>query len=323
MSFEQEVLNPVRGFLGRGVRLPAAGTWSFEPAGGAPTLALELDASLLGRNLQTNHAAAPFFLVCFAYWLARARGVEPTLRVEIVGSPPTRSRPLRHFRRAWIALEALEAALGTRLQVIGAPAHRWPEAPVFNAPLEDRGVATGTGGGREHKVEVALTTDPAAAAGFSELHAPITGFRRQLPLGLFAGQVAKRNHWTPGSGAQADLWSTSPDGATFHLFELKVGGNTQVGVLPELLTYAWLLHRARVGLPGGAAVRGGGPGVEAARRARRIVGWIVAPTVHPLVAHGGQSPLEWLNTGLLPELELRFVRYKEGGAAGFGGWPSP
>jgi len=320
VSFEHEVVVPVRGFLGRGVRLPSVGTWSFEPVGGVPALALELDASCLGRNLQTNHAAAPFFLLCFAYWLERARGLEVGLRVEIVGAPPSRTGPLRHYRRAWIALEALEAALGDRLEILGAPARGWPQAPVFNAPLVDRGGADGTGGGREHKVEVALTEDPDAAAGFSDLHAPITGFRRQLPLGLFEGQVAKANHWTPGSGAQADLWSTSPDGDAFHLFELKVGGNTQVGVLPELLTYAWLLHRARVGLPGGALIGGGGPGVEAARRANRLVGWIVAPTVHPLVAHGGRSPLEWLNAGLAPDLEFRLASYEESGAAGFGGW---
>ena len=36
-------------------------------------------------------------------------------------------------------------------------------------------------------------------------------------------------HWTPGGGAQADLWSTSPDGRHFHLFELKVRGNRAIG----------------------------------------------------------------------------------------------
>jgi len=320
MSFEHDVVAPVRAFLGRPVRLPTGATWSFERDGGAPVLRLEMDAGQLARNLQTNQAAAPFFLLCFGYWLARARGVDPQLRVDVVGTPPTQKGPLRHYHRSWIALEALEAAMGDRLEVGGAPAQRWPERPVFNAPLVDRGTSDGSGGGREHKVEVALTQSPEAAEGFSALHAPIVGFRRQLPLGLFEAEVAKKNYWTPGSGAQADLWSTSPDGDVFHLFELKVSGNTQVGVIPELLTYAWLLHRARVGLDGGARFGGGGPGVHAARAAQRIVGWIVAPAVHPLVAHNGRGPLEWLNAGLAPDLEFRLVTFDEGGDAGFGGW---
>lgn len=320
MSFDEQVVARVRLFLGRRVRLPSVGTWSWGTDGGVPTLGLELDAEALGHNLQTNPPSTPFFLLCFAYWYARATGVEPRLRVDVAGPGPVGEGPRRHVRRAWIALEALEHALGDRLEVHGAPRRRWPDRPVLNAPLSDRSGADGGGGGREHKVEVALTESEAAAHEFSELHAPIRRFRRQLPLGLFEGEVANQARWTPGNGAQADLWSTSPDGDTFHLFELKVGGNTQVGIFPELLTYSWLLHRARVGFADGRTIGGGGPGVDAARAAERIVGWIVAPAVHPLVAHEGRGPSEWLNAGLMPALEFRLARYVEAGPRGFGGW---
>ncbi len=320
MSFEEQVVLPVRKHLRRSVRLPLVGRWDIGTERGAPTLSLTLDAAVLGQNLQTNRAAAPFFLLCFAYWYERVSGSSPRLRLEVVGDLPERKLALRHARRAWIALEALQSALGDRLEVIGAPAARWPARPVFNAPQIDRGEADGRGGGREHKVEVALSRDASASSDFSSRFAPITGFRRQLPLGLFDETVSRESHWTPGQGAQADLWSTSPDGELFHLFELKVGGNAQVGVLPELLVYAWLLQRARSGLPGEAPALGGGPGVEAARRAKRTAAWILAPGIHPLVLHGGRGPLEWLNEGLRPELELRAVFFREGGEAGFGGW---
>ena len=320
MTFQTHVVAPVREHMGRPVRLPATGTWSLERDRGASVLRLELPADSLARNLQTNHAAAPFFLLCFAYWYSRITGVEPHLRLDVTGAAPVAAGPLRHHRRAWIALEALEAALGDRLSVTGAPLARWPDSPVINAPLVDRASADGSGGGPEHRVEVALTADPAHAAAFSTLHAPIAGFRRQLPLGLFEGSVARSNHFTPGQGAQADLWATSPDGDVFHLFELKVAGNTLVGVLPELLTYAWLLHRARVGLPDGTPIAGGGPGVEAARAAERIACWIVAPALHPLVEHDAHGPLEWLNAGLAPELSFGVAPFVEGGATGFLRW---
>jgi hypothetical protein len=56
------------------------------------------------------------------------------------------------------------------------------------------------------------------------------------------------------------------------LFGLKVSGNSSVGILGELLSYLWVLHRVRVGLPGGRVIGGGGPGVAAARGAERLVG---------------------------------------------------
>lgn len=308
-AFDQQICQPVRRWLGRSVRLPSVGAWRVEQDRGSPELVLTLDAEILGANLQTNGVAAPFFLLCFAYWWSMQTRQDPSLRLEVRGQAPTRPSALLHYRRAWIMLEALEHALGDRLAVEGAPADRWPQAPLLNAPLAERATRT-TGAGREHQIEVQLTRDPELARGFSEQFAPIEHFRRQLPLGLFDGQVAERSRWTPGSGAQADLWAPSPDRQTFHLFELKVEGNRHLGVLPELLAYTWILHRAQRGLDDGRSILGGGPGIDTARGAARIVGWILAPQVHPLLLHAGRSPIEWLAEGLGESLELRMAFYE-------------
>jgi len=322
-AFDTKVCAPVREHLGRPVRLPSVGTWSLEHERGTPVLRLELSAAELGHNLQTDRAAAPFFLMCFAYWYGRVQDIEPRLRVDIGGSVPTRTGPLRHYRRAWIALEAMEEALGERLAISGAPAERWPPCTVLNAPRVARATTAANTTGAEHQVEVLLTRDAHLADEFSTRFAPITGFRRQLPLGLFDGEVSGKRHWTPGGGAQADLWSTSPDGSVFHLFELKVRGNAKVGVLPELLAYLWILHRVRVGWPDGRAVIGGGPGAEAARGASRIAGWIVAPHLHPLLLGDGRSPLEWVADGLSGRIELGVAPFDDGGEkTAFNTWRS-
>lgn len=319
-DFDEQICQPVRDHLGRGVRLPSVGSWHVGRDRGAPVLGLTIGSEALGANLQTNGAASPFFLLCFAYWWSRQAGVDPTLRLEVTRGPPEAPSALRHYRRAWLVLEALQHALGDRLEVVGSPAQRWPERPVLNAPKVERATHT-TGGGREHQVEVQLTRDPALAASFSTRFMPIDAFHRQLPLGLFDGEVAERARWTPGSGAQADLWATSPDLRTFHLFELKVEGNSHVGVLPELLVYCWLLHRVRHGLDDGTPILGGGPGIHAVREAERIVGWIVAPSVHPLLLHAGRSPMEWLTEGLRDDLSFGMAFYTDlGGPSGFGGW---
>lgn len=311
--FDAHVVKPVREYLRRPVRLPSVGTWSLEHERGTPVLRLELAADALGHNLQTNRAAAPFFLLCFAYWYAHLADTETRLRVDVHGAPPTKTLQLRHYRRAWLALEALEAALGDQLVVTGAPAERWPATTVLNAPHIERSTHAERTTGAEHQVEVLLTRDAHLADQFSELFAPISRFRRQLPLGLFDGEVSGKKHWTPGGGAQADLWSTSPDGRVFHLFELKVRGNTMVGVLPELLTYLWILDRVRVGWPDGRSVRGGGPGAQAARSASSIAGWIVAPNLHPLLRSDGRTPIEWVARGLAGRIDLGIALFDDGG----------
>lgn len=319
-AFDATVCAPVRAHLGRPVRLPSLGTWDASTARGAPLLSLELPHRALGENLQTNGPATPFFLMCFAWWHARLTRTDPVLRVRIVGDPPMDASAVRHVRRSRIALEALATALGDRLVLEGIGEDPWPRAPVFNAPNQVRGSDLG-GKGPEHVVEVQLTDEPEHAASLSAGGPAIDRFRRQLPLGLFDGEVARSAHWTPGQGAQADLWATSPDGSVFHLFELKVKGNETVGILPELLTYLWLIHRARVGLPDGRTLRGGGEGLDAARRAERLVGWTLAPHLHPLLGSASATPMSWLADGLRGRIDLGMLFYRDVGAPRpFEGW---
>jgi hypothetical protein len=318
-EFDREVLAPVRRFLGRPVRLPDVGEWEVSRSGGLTQLRLRIGADQLSQNLQKNSAAAPYFLVCLGYWLARVSGADPALHVEVVGAPPAPGTPLQHYRRAWMALEALQQGLGDRFTIVGAPAQLWPSSPRLNAPVEKRGLEVGRGG-REHAVEVQLCAEPRWAREFSVIAESINSFERQLPLGLFDGPVARSNHWTPGGAAQADLWAVSPDRETFHLVELKVEGNASVGVLPELLGYLWLLHRARHGLPDGTQLDGGGRGIDAAREAERLLGWIVAPRLHPLLLGEQGSPLEWVAEGLRGKIALGVLPYVEEPRGRFQRW---
>ena len=81
--------------------------------------------------------------------------------------------------------------------------------------------------------------------------------------------------------------------------------NSKVGILPEALTYARLLHHVRLGRIGGQ-----GAGMAAARRARLVVMWLIAPEYHPLVFWGGTSPVRWINSGLAADgVELRILPF--------------
>ncbi len=325
-SFDQQICEPVRVHRANPrLRLPAVGTWEVTTDRGAPLLSLELSRETLGRNLQEDPAAAPYFLVCFAWWHARITKSDPQLRLRVVGDPPKTPRAVRHYHRSLIALEALTEALGGRLRIVGVDEEPWPDAPVLNrAPNTERSSDTG-GRGVEHRVEVQLTDEPEHAGSLPASAAPISRFHRQLPLGLFDGKVARDARWTPGNGAQADLWATSRDESVFHLFELKVKNNVKVGILPELLAYAWLIHSAKVGLPDGRAVldggKGEGRGLKAARNAERMVAWTLAPELHPLLGSRKDTPLSWFADGLRGRIDLGMLFYTEvAGTRPFGGW---
>ena len=179
---------------------------------------------------------------------------------------------------------------------------------MINTPQGERGSPRKGGPLSEHNLEVQITDTPALRQHFSEHVADLAFFRRQLPLGLFDTTISKATAWTPGGSSQADLWGTSENGETLHLFELKTKGNTPLGIIPEAFYYGRLLHHIRVGLPDGRQIDGSGDGFEAAREAERIVVWLIAPRLHPLVFSLGGSPLRWLNTGL--GLEFRFLPFE-------------
>ncbi|MFT5457247.1 MAG: hypothetical protein ACI9K2_003740, partial [Myxococcota bacterium] len=77
----------------------------------------------------------------------------------------------------------------------------------------------------------------------------------------------------------------------------------------------------RVGLPDGRVITGGAAGIDAARRAERLVGWTLAPTLHPLLGDASGTPMSWVADGLRGRMDLGMLFYEDIGAPkAFGGW---
>ena len=68
----------------------------------------------------------------------------------------------------------------------------------------------------------------------------ITEYYHQLPVGLFEGRVVSSTAIFPRSHAAIDIWGL--DGKTFHMIELKVGKNQNLGVLSEVFFYACFMN---------------------------------------------------------------------------------
>jgi hypothetical protein len=134
---------------------------------------------------------------------------------------------------------------------------------------------------------------------FSQIAGPVGAFRRQLPVGLFRdGVVTKATAVMPTGKAAVDAWTTSADGQTLHLLELKAAGNMSVGTLAELLSYSTLLAKYRDRHIGPAAVPG--TALAAVSGARAITGWFATPRQHPLVGDDADAVVSAFNKALAP-----------------------
>lgn len=307
MTFE-DVLRTVRAATGRNIAVPSRAGWAAVDQGGdGVRLDVTLPVAALATNLQTNTAAAPFFALCIAWWLEAAIGRPVRVHVHLDGALPAPPMPghdptpeLLHTRRGQFLLAEMTSLLGPRFVVTPDPGWTWPSRPVLNAPMIDRSSEHDHDPLSEHALEVYITGSSELVATFPE---PIAFLGRQLPVGLFDGVVSKRTAWTPGGASQVDLWGPSPDGSVVHLLELKRSGNTQVGILPEALYYARLLHHFRRG-----RMQGGAPELAGLRTAERLVMWLVAPAYHPLVHLDGRSPIAWFNAAMEADgVELRVL----------------
>lgn len=309
-GFTPAVLSPIRAYLDTAsLRLPSKVDWRLvADDDGVSVVEVAMSHAQLDENLQGNEAAAPTFALCLAYWLEQSRGQPVRARLRLVDAPPADARACNtwlHGRRSLLVLDAYRRALGDRFSVVGPGAvlsWQWPEEPILNAATGARArqASAHKAVDSEHHLEVAFANDPAIRRTFSELVEPIEPIERQLPVGLFAGRVAKATSWLPHGSSQVDAWAVSADGQTLHLFELKVASNVTLGILPEALSYAWLLHWATEAPPAGPRICGTGAAFERIAKAKRVIVWLTAPRLHPLLGPGpgGASPLDRLNHGL-------------------------
>jgi hypothetical protein len=310
VAFEK-AFNALADRLGRSIQVPSRDRWRIDD-GQHPAVVVTMPGSALALNMQSDAAAVPSFAFCLAFWFERfellgARQVRA--RVEVEGD----IAPGQHTNRSLFLLHELESLLGDRFTYLPKMQVPWPRQPCVNSGNTARQAPVlATESSSERDLEIAFTTQSQLVDQFAVIE-QITEFKRQLPVGIFDGQVSKATRWSPGGKSQIDLWALAADWGTVHLFELKSADNINVGMLPEALWYARLLHRIRVGDFGGVRVEGGGGNMDVLRGAKRIRMWLLAPSVHPLLLDKKRSPLEWLNAGLAGSgLDFGILPFDEG-----------
>ena len=141
---------------------------------------------------------------------------------------------------------------------------------------------------------------------------PITD--EQLPVGLFRnGIVSEENALTPGHASQIDLWQLDND--TMRVCELKAKGNEPIGIISELFYYVCIVKNIASGhikCPDASkaiSYRHFKDFAEAVANGKihKIIGYFIAPRLHPLLEKLKDKVLEILNGNMLG-IQFEFCR---------------
>ncbi len=321
-------LDAVREATGHGIRVPSHGlNWSASQISGkVSSLKVEVDASLLSKNMQTNSASWVSFLLCLSYFLERAQGTPVQCIAEIQGK--LEAEPRGHDWRSIFVLSELQRLLPKRLTITPAMPDIWKGIPdpFINSPSKGRHHCKPKKPWQdlfmrykrltEKILESQITQSPALLIQSLNNFEPPTDICAQYPVGLFDGKVSNKkvngdfkHRITPGGTSEIDLWGYSTEKKTLHLFELKKPGNQLVGILTESFYYTMLLKALKD--RGTQCDKPDWPGYKALMDSERIITWLTAENFHPLISNRGASPLSWLNDSLKQEgVEFRLLRYE-------------
>ena len=135
---------------------------------------------------------------------------------------------------------------------------------------------------------------------------------RQLPVGLFEGEVAEKNMVFTGAKSAVDLWNISDD--EFRVYELKTE-NKMVGIVTEAFFYSNYFYDFLVSgaftLNRGAECDRGYPELLSAK-INKIVGVLLADEFHPLInsetvklLNGNNLNIEYVSARYCLEQTLR------------------
>jgi len=197
------------------------------------TAFMEMSAAGATANMQEDRAAFEAWALCL-----NAHGYEK-VELSLIGTVETDN--LHYQRFLYRALRFTQGFNWFHLSdTLKSETERFEKEKLsgkllINIPVQE---ADSKAYNRESQAERWLVGHPNYLN--EQLGTKIERFFHQLPVGLFQDQISSNTRVFPGAAAAIDIWGL--DGNTFHVVELKVGGNKSLGVLSELFFYGCFMR---------------------------------------------------------------------------------
>ena len=238
---------------GRQIRLPGknpnASTFPCAFSGDVNNLRIDLSESAVTSNMQTDAAAFEAWILALKAWCGVEQATlgwqEPTKCLEDATSGAERDTapPVEylHYQRFLYRVDKfLEAYEWFRVDdpsLLQKSAAR----SVGNCVLNVRGDSEADeANGSEAALEMWLASEEHDLLGDTFRLVESRCFR-QLPVGVFKGDVSARNAIFPRGKSAIDLYGVDDDHGLW-VFELKDEKNTKLGIVSEVLCYAWIMR---------------------------------------------------------------------------------
>lgn len=246
------------------------------------TVRLHMRDKCVVANMQDNISSFEGWTLAFKRWLPNIEKVELSWDCTTNVRDPHYQRFLYRVQQfqslfsAWFSVVAPRnmndlARLRTetsRPLVVTSPKKDRDTAPHdVCATLEDAIT-------NEHKLECHIKDNPEPLAKLFGLAL----LDRQFPVGLFDGEVKKKQEIFPRGHSAIDLWGVRDD--ELFLFELKAEGNSRIGILSELFFYSYVMSGVQKGC---YALQDQNAAISATKAVRT---YILAPQWHPLIDVG-------------------------------------
>lgn len=126
---------------------------------------------------------------------------------------------------------------------------------------------------------------------------------RQLPVGVFVDRVSTKTAIFTHKKSAIDIWGINQDDDLL-IFELKAEKNDKVGIISEIYFYANVMRM--VMKQKWAYETPCDRNLLAISKASKIIVYILAPSVHPLI---DIKLIDELNCFIKPEIEINYIKF--------------
>ena len=132
---------------------------------------------------------------------------------------------------------------------------------------------------------------------------------RQLPVGVFEGDIKKDNSIFTGGKSAIDIWGINHD--ELLLFELKAEKNNKIGIISELYFYSCIMRcvqKGRFKHKKSDTDTDTDTDLDLIVNSKKIKAYFLAPRLHPLI---DQPVMDELNAALAPNIEFQYLQFEE------------
>ena len=126
---------------------------------------------------------------------------------------------------------------------------------------------------------------------------------RQLPVGVFEGDIKKNNSIFTGGKSAIDIWGINHD--ELLLFELKAEKNNKIGIITELYFYCCIMRCVQTGQ---FKHKKSDTVLNRIANTKKIKAYFLAPKLHPLI---DQPLVNELNAAMAPLIEFQYLLFEE------------